>query len=161
MTNTLDAQGTHPRLRPVRPERAARSQWASAKTVLVTRVAGPGKLISAARLVIPLGERQLAFRVSSYSPEARQLTADGRVLVQPGDWHGSPAMGSHQRQGWAQLVTVGSLLDHVHLAMTTKYGWRLSVARIGHRMARGAARYGDVVVVVNVHEPSPIPLPPR
>ncbi|WP_147288079.1 hypothetical protein [Nocardia pseudobrasiliensis] len=160
MPDTLGAQGTHPRLPAVRPDRDARNQWASAKTVLVTRVAGPGKLISAARLVVPLGDRQLAFRISSYSPEAGQLAADGRVLVQPGDWHGSPAVGSHQRQGWAQLVTAGSLLDHVHLAMTTKYGWRLRVARMGHHMARGAARYGDVVVLVNVHEPSPIPLPP-
>ncbi|MCM6778204.1 hypothetical protein NDR87_32450 [Nocardia sp. CDC159] len=150
----------HPRpaTRPVRSGPGA--QWWSAKTVLVTRVAGPGKLVTAARLVVPIGDRQLAFRISSLAPEAAQLAQDGRVLVQPGDWHGSPVVGTHQRQGWAQLVTRGTLIDHVDTAMSAKYGWRLSLARFGHHLARGAARYGDVVVLVNVNEPSPIPLPP-
>ncbi|MFF0492668.1 hypothetical protein ACFYTQ_26870 [Nocardia sp. NPDC004068] len=136
------------------------SQWWHAKTVLVTRVAGPDKLVTVPRLVVPIGDRQLAFRISSLSPEAGQLAQDGRVVVQPGDWHGSPVVGTHQRQGWAQLVTTGTLIGHVDAAMNAKYGWRLSLARFAHHMARGAARYGDVIVLVNVHEPSPIPLPP-
>ncbi|MBF6327666.1 hypothetical protein [Nocardia transvalensis] len=136
------------------------SLWWEAKTVLVTRVAEPGKLVTAPRLVVPIGERQLAFRVSSQSPEAGQLARDGRVLVQPGDWHGSPAVGSRQRPGFAQLVFEGSLLVHVETMVRTKYRWRVPLARFAHRVARGAAPYGDIVVLVDVHEPSPIPLPP-
>jgi hypothetical protein len=134
--------------------------WEAAKTVVVTRVTGPRQLETVPRLVVPVGDRQLAFRICSGSPEAEQLACDGRVLVQPGDRLGKPALGSHQRQGHAQIVTAGTLLSYVQSAIEAKYRWRVPLLRYAHRMARGGAPYNDVVVLVTVHEPSPIPLPP-
>ncbi|MBB5914549.1 hypothetical protein BJY24_003416 [Nocardia transvalensis] len=140
---------------------AAASIWQDAKTVLVTRVTGPQQLVTVPRLVIPIGHNQLAFRVSSHSSEPDQLVADGRVLVQPGDWRGSPTLGSQQRQGRAQVVTGGTLLPFVQSEIDAKYKWRMPLARFAHRVARGAAPYGDVVVLVTVYEPVPMLLPPR
>ncbi|CAM3950840.1 hypothetical protein NONI108955_01005 [Nocardia ninae] len=151
----------------VRPQRwsGGRSDnakvWRDAKTVLVTRVTGPRQLMTVPRLVIPIGETQLAFRVSSQSEEAEQLARDGRVLVQPGDRRGTPALGSHQRQGQAQLVTAGTLLPYVESEIAAKYKWRIPVARFAHRLGHGDTPYADVVVLVTVAEPSPIPILPR
>ncbi|WP_280384951.1 hypothetical protein [Nocardia wallacei] len=139
----------------------AAAVWRQAKTVLVTRVVGPQKLQTVPRLVVPIGDNQLAFRVSSHSPEAGQLAQDERVLVQPGDWRGNPALGTQQRQGRAQLVTGGTLLPYVQSEIDAKYKWRTSVARFAHHFARGAAPYGDVIVLVTVHNPIPMLLPPR
>ncbi|WP_194838204.1 hypothetical protein [Nocardia sp. XZ_19_369] len=151
----------------VRPQRwsGGRSDnakvWRDAKTVLVTRVTGPRQLMTVPRLVIPIGETQLAFRVSSQSEEALQLARDGRVLVQPGDRRGTPALGSHQRQGQAQLVTAGTLLPYAESEIAAKYKWRIPMARFAHRLGHGDAPYADVVVLVTVAEPSPIPILPR
>ncbi|MBY8863206.1 hypothetical protein K7711_42530 [Nocardia sp. CA2R105] len=146
------------------PARSERSQlammWQEAKTALVTRVAGPQQLVTVPRLVVPIGHNQLAFRVSSYAEEAEQLAQDGRVIVQPGDWRGNPALGSHQWHGQAQVVTGGTLLPFVQSEIDAKYRWRTSVARMAHRVARGAAPYGDVVVLVTVREPVPMLMPP-
>ncbi|MFI1912741.1 hypothetical protein [Nocardia sp. NPDC020380] len=141
---------------------AAAAIWREAKTVLVTRVTGPQQLKTVPRLVIPVGDTQLAFRTSSYSVEAEELAQDGRVLVQPGDWRGNPSVGSHQKAGRAQLVTAGTLLPHVHTEIEAKYRWRLSFARAAHRMSNGSTPYGDIVVLVTVFEPGPMALmPPR
>jgi|GEM_PF-3194392 len=168
----IAADGSTVRLRNARPAADPRqvvvrygqsdttATWQEAKTVLVSWVAGAQRLATAPRLVIPVGETQLAFRISSDSSEAERLEGDDRVLVQPGDWRGKPTLGSHQRQGRAQVVTGGTLLAHVQSEIDAKYRWRIPLARFAHRMARGAGRYGDVVVLITVHEPSPIPLPP-
>ncbi|MFG1796544.1 hypothetical protein [Nocardia sp. NPDC049149] len=147
-----------------RPEHGPHAQpdtatiWRDATTVLVTRVTGPRQLTAVPRLVIPIGDTQLAFRVSSRSAEAQQLVRDGRVLVQPADWRGTPVLGSHQRQGQSQLVTAGTLLPYVQSEITAKYRWRIPMARFAHRLIRRTAPYGDVVVLVNVSEPSRIPM---
>ncbi|WP_067696957.1 hypothetical protein [Nocardia jejuensis] len=148
-----------------RPEPATRTPspeslvWQNAKTVLVTRVAGDRHLITVPRLVIPIGEAGIAFRVSSNSAEAEQLEQDSRVLVQPADWRGNPILGTHQRQGRTQIVTAGTLLAHVQSETESKYRWRLSLARLGHRLAHRGTPYGDIIALVTVFEPSPIPLP--
>ncbi|MBF6172199.1 hypothetical protein [Nocardia blacklockiae] len=160
--NTPQVAQPEPVARPIggRPgDSAAANLWQQAKTVLVTRVAGPQQLVTVPRLVVPVGQNQLAFRISSYSPEAEQLAADGRVVVQPGDWRGSPALGSHQSQGRAQVVTGGTLLPFVQSELDAKYRWRVPLARFAHRLARGAAPYGDVIVLVTVFDPVPM-LPP-
>ncbi|WP_433654592.1 hypothetical protein ACQPW1_28030 [Nocardia sp. CA-128927] len=166
MTDTLvdlelEGQVARPaaRRRPVRSGGAAAADvWRDAKTVLVTRVTGPRQLTKAPRLVIPIGDTQLAFRVSSQSDEAAELARDGRVLVQPGDRRGTPALGSHQRQGRAQLVTAGSLLPHVESEIAAKYRWRIPMTRFAHRLGHRDAPYADIVVLVTVAEPSPIPM---
>ncbi|MBF6541625.1 hypothetical protein [Nocardia brasiliensis] len=140
---------------------AAATEWRDAKTVLVTRITGPRQLTTVPRLVIPIGDTQLAFRVSSKSAEAEQLARDGRVLVQPGDRRGTPALGSHQRQGQAQLVTAGTLLPYVESEIAAKYRWRNPMARCAHRLGHGDAPYADVVVLVAVAEPSSIPMLPQ
>jgi len=139
---------------------AAENIWQQAKTVVVTRVAGPQQLVTVPRLVVPVGHNQLAFRVSSYGVEAEQLARDPRVLVQPGDWRGNPALGSQQRQGRAQVITGGTLLPSVRSELDAKYRWRTSVARMAHRVANGAAPYGDLIILVTVFEPMPALLPP-
>ncbi|MBV7708065.1 hypothetical protein [Nocardia nova] len=172
MTDTLTDFPTAP-LRLARPVPVARAtprnrvpatgvarEWQQAKTVLVTRVAGPKQLVTVPRLVVPIGLGQLAFRVSSRAPEADDLLRDGRVLVQAGDWRGHPALGSHQRQGHAQVVTAGTLVSFVQAEIEAKYRWQIPLAKFGHRLARGSARYGDVVVLVTVHEPPSPMLPP-
>ncbi|WP_405164682.1 hypothetical protein OG203_06080 [Nocardia sp. NBC_01499] len=167
MTDTLvdltpDGQVARPAARlqsgwgGVRP--TATNVWRDAKTVLVTRVTGPRQLTTVPRLVIPIGDTQLVFRVSSQSQEAEELARDGRVLVQPGDRRGTPALGSHQLQGQAQLVTAGTLLPHVESAIAAKYRWRIPMARFAHRLGHGDAPYADIVVLVTVAEPSPIPM---
>ncbi|MFD6162575.1 hypothetical protein ACFWF7_03160 [Nocardia sp. NPDC060256] len=159
---TLDSQVARPaaRLQSARSgvSSTAATVWRDAKTVLVTRISGPRQLTTVPRLVIPIGDTQLAFRVSSQSEEAEELARDGRVVVQPGDRRGNPALGSHQRQGQAQLVTAGSLLPHVESEIAAKYRWRIPMARFAHRLGHGGARYADVVVLVTVAEPSPIPM---
>ncbi len=134
--------------------------WQEAKTVLVTRVSGPQELVTVPRLVVPIGHNQLAFRVSSYATEADELARDPRVLVQPGDWRGNPTLGSQQRQGQAQVITGGTLLPYVQSQIEAKYRWRTSVARMAHRVARGAAPYGDTIVLVTVYEPIQAIMPP-
>jgi hypothetical protein len=135
--------------------------WQQAKMVLVTRATGPQQLVTVPRLVIPIGRDQLAFRVSSYADEADDLARDGRVLVQPGDWRGNPALGSQQRQGHAQVVTGGTLLPYVQSEIEAKYRWRISLARMAHRLARGSAPYGDVIALVTVYEPLRALIPPH
>ncbi|MTE14373.1 hypothetical protein [Nocardia aurantiaca] len=134
--------------------------WQEAKTVLVTRATGPRQLATAARLVVPIGDNGLAFRVSSFSAEAEQLAQDGRVLVQPGDWRGNPKLGSRQLQGHARLVSTGAFVPWVQAEIEAKYRWRMSLARAAHRMANGNAPYGNLVVLVTVFEPGPLALPP-
>ncbi|WP_280361041.1 hypothetical protein [Nocardia wallacei] len=136
-----------------------RNIWQQAKTVLVTRVAGPEQLVTTPRLVVPIGHNQLAFRTSSYAPEAEQLARDGRVVVQPGDWRGSPVLGSHQLQGRAQVVTGGTLVPFVQSELDAKYRWQIPLARMAHRLARGTAPYGDIIVLVTVYDPV-LMLPP-
>ncbi|MFI6866003.1 hypothetical protein [Nocardia sp. NPDC050406] len=146
-------------VRAGRSEFDAADMWRDAQAVLVSRVIGPRQVKTVPRLVVPVGPTQIAYRVSTYSAEAAQLAADGRVLVQPGDWRGNPVLGSHQRQGRAQLVTAGTLLPYVQSELAAKYRWRMPLARLAHRLMHGVAPYGDVVVLVTVFEPSPIPLP--
>ncbi|GAB2537322.1 hypothetical protein [Nocardia heshunensis] len=134
--------------------------WQEAKTVLVTRAIGPRQLVTVPRLVVPIGENGLAFRTSSYSAEAEQLAQDGRVLVQPGDWRGTPAMGSRQLQGQARLVSEGTFVPRVQAELEAKYRWRTSFARMAHRLANGSAPYGNLIVLVTVFEPGPLALPP-
>ncbi|MEU6580441.1 hypothetical protein [Nocardia sp. NPDC046763] len=134
--------------------------WQQAKTVLVTRAAGPRQLITVPRLVIPIGDNGLAFRTSSYSTEAEQLAEDGRVLVQPGDWRGHPKLGSRQFQGTARLLTAGTFVPRVQTEIEAKYGWRTALARAAHRLANGNTPYGDLTVLVTVFEPGPLALPP-
>lgn len=156
-TDRADLAAPVDRPRPVR-HTAAAAVWRDAKTVLVTRVTGPRQLTTVPRLVVPVGDTQLAFRVSSKSAEAADLARDGRVLVQPGDRRGTPALGSHQRQGLAQLVTAGTLLAYVDAEIAAKYRWRIPVARFAHRLGHRDAPYADIVVLVSVAEPSPIPM---
>lgn len=134
--------------------------WEKAKTALVTRTLGHRQLVTAPRLVIPFGDNGLAFRVSSFAAEAEQLALDPRVLVQPGDWRGNPAVGSRQLMGHANLVAEGDLLAKVEAAIDAKYGWRTSLAKAAHRLANGSAPYGNIVVAVTVFEPGPLALPP-
>lgn len=145
---------------PWNPANEAAREWQQAKTVLVTRVTGPRQLVTVPRLVVPIGFGQLAFRICSQAPEAEDLLRDGRVLVQPGDWRANPALGSRQRQAHAQVVTAGTLVPFVHSEIDAKYRWRVPLAKLGHRLARGNAPYGDAVVLVTVHEPPSPMLPP-
>ncbi|MEC3917229.1 hypothetical protein [Nocardia sp. CDC160] len=138
---------------------AAAAMWQEAKTVLVTRVVGPGQLVTVPRLVVPIGDNGIAFRTSSYSAESEQLAHDGRVLVQPGDWRGNPVVGSRQLQGHARLISAGTLVPRVQAEIEAKYRWRMSFAKMAHRMANGSAPYGNLVVLVTVFEPGPLALP--
>lgn len=142
-----------PQYRPERPtDWYPGSLWWDAETILVTREAAPGRWETLTRLVVPIGQGRSAFRLSSRSPEARQLRADRRVIVQAGDWRGEPVIGSRQHQGTVELVTRGPLFDTVQEGMRVKYGMRLSLARLGHRLMLGSAPYADLVAVVTVHE---------
>ncbi|WP_216910460.1 hypothetical protein [Nocardia noduli] len=149
---------------PPVPARRAHSgiatPWRDAKTVLVARSTGPTEMVTVPRLVVPIGEKQLAFGVASLSAEADQFAHDNRVVVQQGDWRGNPALGTHQLQGEAQLVTAGTLLPYVQSELEMKYRWRIPLARLVRKLVRGDAVDGDLVVLVTVHEPSPVPLLP-
>ncbi|MET7767132.1 hypothetical protein [Nocardia sp. NPDC005366] len=171
MTNTLvDVPvGREQIARPAHAPRQARGRrghpdtatpWREAKTVLVARSTGPRQVVTVPRLVVPIGETQLAFGVSSQSAEADQFAHDSRVIVQPGDWRGNPALGSHQRQGQAQLVTAGTLLPYVRSEIDAKYRWRIPLVRFVRRLVQRDALDGDVVVLVTVREPSPVPAVP-
>lgn len=144
--------GPHPASSRARSEAA--TIWQDAKTVLVTLVTGTGELTTVPRPVIPIGDTQLAFRASSESTEAQQLAHDARVLVQPGDRRGTAALGSHQWEGQAQLVTAGTLLPHVDSELAAKYRWRIPMGRFAHRLTHRGTPYSDVVVLVTVHEPT-------
>jgi hypothetical protein len=128
--------------------------WWDASTVLVTypRPEASGHWNTVPHLVLPVDHGRLAFRISSHSSEARHLARDRRVIVQAGDWHGEPALGSRQHQGMAELLGSGPLVDQVRTGMDTKYGRRVGLARLAHRLAMGAAPYGDIVVVVTPRE---------
>ncbi|MFC3962773.1 hypothetical protein [Nocardia jiangsuensis] len=128
------------------------SPWWDAGTVLVTHEVLPGRRETRKRLVVPAGDGRLAFRVSSWSPEVEQLVRDPRVIVQAGDWRGARALGSREQQGEALIFGEGSVLDTVREGIRIKYGVRGSLARWGHRMARGSAPFADLAVVVSVHE---------
>ncbi|MGW4327031.1 hypothetical protein ACWEKR_14175 [Nocardia sp. NPDC004573] len=128
--------------------------WWDAGTVLVTypQPQAGGYWNTVPHLVLPVGHGRLAFRISSHSSEARHLEGDRRVIVQAADWRGEPALGSRQHQGTAELLRTGALFDQVRTGMQVKYGKRVGLARLTHRLAMGAAPYGDIVVVVTVHE---------
>ncbi|WP_157172556.1 hypothetical protein [Nocardia pneumoniae] len=126
--------------------------WWDATTVLVTYPATPRRWETVKHLVIPVDNGRLAFQISSQSAEARRLAHDRRVIVQAGDWRGSPALGSRQHHGTAELVRTGPLFDKVRAGIRTKYGPRLGLAHLAHKLALGAAPYGDITVVVTVHE---------
>ncbi|MFG3615507.1 hypothetical protein [Nocardia sp. NPDC047654] len=128
--------------------------WWDASTVLVTypRPEASGHWNTVPHLVLPVDHGRLAFRISSHSSEAEHLARDRRVIVQAGDWHGGPALGSRQHQGMAELLRLGPLVDQVRTGMDTKYGRRVGLARLAHRLAMGAAPYGDIVVVVTPRE---------
>ncbi|MGW4351926.1 hypothetical protein ACWELJ_07510 [Nocardia sp. NPDC004582] len=167
---TIDAAvGRTQFARPAAPPAAASARsatarpssvWQQAKTALVTRTLGNRQLVTAPRLVVPFGDNGLAFRVSSFAAEAEQLALDPRVVVQPGDWRGNPAVGSRQLMGHANLVPEGDLLPQVEAAIDAKYGWRTALAKAAHRLANGSAPYGNIVVLVTVFEPGPLALPP-
>ncbi|MEU5757886.1 hypothetical protein [Nocardia sp. NPDC047648] len=128
--------------------------WWDASTVRVTypRPEASGHWNTVPHLVLPVEHGRLAFRISSHSSEAGHLARDRRVIVQAGDWHGEPALGSRQHQGMAELLRTGPLVDQVRTGMDTKYGRRVGLARLAHRLAMGAAPYGDIVVVVTLRE---------
>lgn len=128
------------------------SLWWDADTILVTREVAPGRWETLTRLVVPIGQGRPAFRLSSSSPEARQMRSDRRVIVQAGDRRGEPVIGSRQHQGTVELVARGPLFETVQEGMRVKYGMRLSLARLGHRLMLGSAPYADLVAVVTVHE---------
>ncbi|UGT62288.1 hypothetical protein [Nocardia asteroides] len=90
--------------------------------------------------------------MSSHSPEAGQLWRDRRVIVQAGDLGGRPALGSREHEGSVVLFGPGPLADAVAEAMRVKYGPRLAMARLGHRMMLGSAPYADLTAVISVHE---------
>ncbi|WP_157224151.1 hypothetical protein [Nocardia paucivorans] len=128
------------------------SLWWDAETILVTREAAPNRWETLTRLVVPIGQGRAAFRLSSWSPEAQRMRTDRRVIVQAGDRLGRPALGSRQHQGLVELVSGGPLFDTVQEGMRVKYGMRLSLARLGHRLILGSAPYADLIAVVTVHE---------
>ncbi|UAK30436.1 hypothetical protein K8O92_21225 [Nocardia asteroides] len=128
--------------------------WWDASTVLVTypRPGATGRWNTVPHLVLPIDHGRLAFRISSHSSEARHLAGDRRVIVQAADWRGEPALGSRQHQGMAELLRTGPLFEQVRTGMQTKYGKRVGLARLAHKVAMGAAPYGDIVVIVTVRE---------
>ncbi|MBF6302039.1 hypothetical protein IU459_31500 [Nocardia amamiensis] len=126
--------------------------WWDAHTVLVTYPTAPQRSGTVKHLVVSAGYGRLAFPVSSQSAEAQHLAHDWRVIVQAGDWRGSPALGSRQHYGTAESVRTGPLFDKVQAGIRTKYAKRVGLARLAHRLALGAAPYGDIAVVVTVHE---------
>ncbi|WP_051021526.1 hypothetical protein [Nocardia araoensis] len=128
------------------------SLWWDAQTVLVTHEIEPGRWERLRRLVVPVGLGRLAFRLSSWSPEAACMMRDRRVIVQAGDWRGEPAIGSREHQGSVQLYGRGPLADTVAEGLRIKYGARLTVARLGHQLRLGSAPYADLVAVVTVRE---------
>ncbi|MBH0779332.1 hypothetical protein [Nocardia bovistercoris] len=156
-------RGYHRMRTPAREPSPVTALWREARTVLAARpVVGPRKLVTVPRLVVPVGAGQLAFSVSSRSAEADQFATDERVLVQPGDWRGSPVLGSRQREGHAQLVTAGTLLPYVRSELDAKYRWRIPLARLAHRLARRDEPFGDAVILVTVHDSDSLPFaPPR
>ncbi|MGW5375479.1 hypothetical protein ACWESM_08570 [Nocardia sp. NPDC003999] len=130
--------------------------WWDASTVRVTypRPEATGRWNTVPHLVLPVDHGRLAFCISSHSSEARHLAREPRVIVQAADWRGAPALGSRQHQGTAELLRTGPLFHQVRTGMQTKYGRWLGLARLGHRLAMGAAPYGDIVVVVTASENS-------
>ncbi|MEU2037387.1 hypothetical protein [Nocardia niwae] len=128
--------------------------WWDASTVLVTypRPGGDESWNTVPHLVLPVGHGRLAFRISSHSSEAGHLARERRVIVQAADWRGEPALGSRQHRGAAELLRTGPLFDRVRTGMQVKYGRRLGLARLAHRVVMGAAPYGDTVVVVTVDD---------
>ncbi|MEU2031074.1 hypothetical protein [Nocardia amamiensis] len=126
--------------------------WWDAHTVLVTYPTAPRRSGTVKHLVVPVDNGRLAFPVSSQSAEAQRLAHERRVIAQAGDWRGSPALGSRQHYGTAELVRTGPLFDQVQAGIRTKYGKRVGLARLAHRLALGAAPYADIAVVVTVHE---------
>ncbi|WP_067472517.1 hypothetical protein, partial [Nocardia amamiensis] len=126
--------------------------WWGAHTVLVTYPTAPRRSETVKHLVVPVDHGRLAFPVSSQSAEARRLAHEQRVIVQAGDWRGSPALGSRQHYGTAESVRTGPLFDKVQAGIRTKYAKRIGLARLAHRFALGAAPYADIAVVVTVHE---------
>lgn len=128
------------------------SLWWDARTVLVTQETEPGRWERLRRLVVPVGLGRLAFRLSSWSPEAARMMRDRRVIVQAGDWLGEPAIGSREHQGSVQLYGPGPLADTVAEGLRLKYGRRLTMARLGHQLRLGSAPYADLVAVVTVRE---------
>ncbi|MEV0355320.1 hypothetical protein AB0H71_04565 [Nocardia sp. NPDC050697] len=128
--------------------------------MVVIREAGTGRWEFLRRLVVPVGRGSLAFRLSSHSSEAGQLWRDQRVIVQAGDPAGRPALGSREHEGSVVLFGPGPLADAVAEALRVKYGPRLALARLGHRMALGSAPYADLTAVITVRESSaPLALP--
>ncbi|MGN2637674.1 hypothetical protein ACTD5D_16060 [Nocardia takedensis] len=151
----------HPTPGARRDRSGAPTLWREAKTVLVAQRRGPREVVTFPRLVIPIGDNQLAFGLSSRSREADELARDSRVLVQPGDWRGTPALGSHEREGVAQLVSAGTLLPYVQSELDAKYRWRVPMSRMFHRLfRREATPYGDAVVLVTVDEAGHLPFLP-
>lgn len=126
--------------------------WWEAHTVVVTREAEPGRWEFLRRLVVPVGWGRLAFRLSSLSPEAGQLWRDRRVLVQVGDRRGRPALGSREHEGDVVLFGPGPLAEAVAEGLRVKYGPRVALARLGHRMMFGSAPYADLTAVITVHQ---------
>lgn len=130
-------------------------RWWDARTALVTRRVGQAQWATVPRLVVPVGQGRVAFRVSSRSAEARHLRQDNHIVVQTGDWRGSPALGSRQYHGTAQLVQGGPVFDVVEEGMRVKYGMRVTFARLAHRAALGSAPYGDLAVIITIDENLP------
>ncbi|QLY28503.1 hypothetical protein [Nocardia huaxiensis] len=133
----------------------AGSLWWDSKTVLVTRPIPPDRIAVAPHLVIPEEGGRLAFLLSSYTEEAQQLAGDGRVVIQPGDWRGRPALGSRQQYGTVHIITGGPFADKIREGMRIKYGARMSFARMAHRLANGAVPYGDLVAVAELRPSHP------
>ncbi|NNH71560.1 hypothetical protein HLB23_17085 [Nocardia uniformis] len=132
------------------------SPWWDAKSVLVTRPIAPGRIATTPHLVIPAEHGRLNFLLSSYGVEAEQLAHDPRVVIQPGDWRGRPALNTRQQYGTVYIVRDARLAARVYEAMRIKYGARTALARMAHRFTHGSVPYGDLVAFVDVH-----PNPPR
>ncbi|MCP2281095.1 hypothetical protein [Nocardia amikacinitolerans] len=128
--------------------------WWDAATVLVTYPTPSGTWQTVAHLVIPIDHGRLAFRVPAHSAEAQQLSRDRRVIVQAGDWRGTPALGSRQHQGAAEVIFTGPLYEQVQTGIRTKYGpVRTGLANLARRFAAGATT--DLAAIVTLHENPP------
>jgi uncharacterized protein len=124
------------------------------KYVSSTTFRKTGTPVATPTWIVGLDGGRVGFWTSSKSGKFKRLRNNPKITLQPSDARGRVKAGTASVEGTVALSTSGSDFDAVQAKVRAKYGFMVSVSKIGNTLGHlgKSFPYGDVAVVITLDE---------
>jgi PPOX class probable F420-dependent enzyme len=120
------------------------------KYVSTTTFRKTGTPVSTPTWIVDMGGGRVGFWTSSQSGKYKRLRNNPKITLQPSDARGRVKADTAPVEGTVALSTSGADFDEVQRKVRAKYGFMVSVSKIGNTLGHlgKSFPYGDVAVVI-------------